>query len=171
VPVTDDIPDHVLFPELPRHRRLAILGCTGSIGTQALEVVGANPDRFAVAALSAGGSNLDLLLQQVLAWRPTLVAVSDASAASDFRDRLAVAWPDGVSRPDVVDGPDGAAHAASVDCDIVLNAVAGAQGLRATLAALAAGRVVALANKESLIAGGPLVLDAARPGQLVPVDS
>lgn len=153
------------------HRRVSILGSTGSIGTQALDVIAVNPERFSVAALSAGGAHLDLLLEQALTWRPAVVAVSDPPRAAAFAELLAGAWPDRATRPDVVDGRDANTHAASVDCEVVLNAVAGAQGLRATLAALQSGRTVALANKESLIAGGPLVLDAAKPGQLVPVDS
>jgi len=152
------------------HRRIVLLGSTGSIGTQALEVIASNPDRFSVVALAAGGGSLDILLEQTVRWRPALVAVSDRAAAAEFRARLASLGPDG-PQPEVVDGALASATASQADCDVVLNGVAGAQGLRATLAGLEAGRTVALANKESLIAGGPLVLAAARPGQLVPVDS
>jgi 1-deoxy-D-xylulose-5-phosphate reductoisomerase len=150
-------------------RSVAILGSTGSIGTQALDVIEHARDRFSVAALCAGGGNLELLAEQAVRWRVPRVAVSEGGAA--LRELLAARWPSGERPPEVLDGPSATAELAAADCDVVLNGVAGAQGLRATLAALEAGRTVALANKESLIAGGPLVLAAAKDGQLVPVDS
>jgi 1-deoxy-D-xylulose-5-phosphate reductoisomerase len=124
-------------------RDVAILGSTGSIGTQALEIVRANPDRFRVVALTAGGSNPDLFEQQVAEFAPAYSGL----------------------------GEDASVDAASTPCDVVLNGITGAVGLRPTLAALDAGNTLALANKESLIMGGPLVLDRAKPGQIVPVDS
>jgi 1-deoxy-D-xylulose-5-phosphate reductoisomerase len=150
-------------------RSVLVLGSTGSIGTQALDVIAHAPDRFTVAALAAGGGNLDLLVEQAIRWRVGQLAVS--SGGAELRERLAARWPTGEPPAQVLDGPGATAELATMDCDVVLNGVAGAQGLRATLAALGAGRTVALANKESLIAGGPLVLGSAKAGQLVPVDS
>ncbi len=150
---------------------MAVLGSTGSIGTQTLDVIAAAPDRFRVRSLCAGGSDLGALATQVLATRPEAVGVGRAGAGAELRDRIAAHWPAGRALPEIVDGPSSAAEIAVLEADIVLNAVAGHQGLRATIAALDAGRTVALANKESLISGGRLVLDRAAPGQLVPVDS
>ncbi len=150
---------------------MAVLGSTGSIGTQTLDVIAAAPDRFRVRSLCAGGSDLGALATQVLATRPDAVGVGRAGAGAELRERIAAHWPAGRALPEIVDGPTSAAEIAVREADIVLNAVAGHQGLRATIAALDAGRTVALANKESLISGGRLVLDRAAPGQLVPVDS
>ncbi|MDQ1691875.1 MAG: 1-deoxy-D-xylulose-5-phosphate reductoisomerase [Pseudonocardiales bacterium] len=152
-------------------RRIVLLGSTGSIGTQALDVIRNAPGRFEVAGLSAAGGNLERLAAQVVRYRAPFVAVSSAAAEPELRARIEAAWPVGEPLPNVLCGASATEELAALDCDVVLNGVAGAQGLRATLAALNAGRTVALANKESLIAGGPLVLDAAAPGQLVPVDS
>jgi 1-deoxy-D-xylulose-5-phosphate reductoisomerase len=152
-------------------RDVVLLGSTGSIGTQALDVITCAPDRFAVTALAAGGGDVALLAEQAARFRVRAVGVGRADAADQLRARLDAVWPADVARPAVHAGPTAAAELAALDCDIVLNAVAGSQGLRATLAGLEAGRVVALANKESLIAGGPLVKNLAAPGQLVPVDS
>ncbi|WP_172800222.1 1-deoxy-D-xylulose-5-phosphate reductoisomerase [Mycobacterium sp. IS-1556] len=140
-------------------RRVLILGSTGSIGTQALEVIGANPDRFEVVGLAAGGGNPDLLARQRAATGVTNIAVADESAAARVGD-VTYAGPQAVTR--LVE---------NTEADVVLNALVGALGLEPTLAALATGARLALANKESLVAGGPLVLKAAQPGQLVPVDS
>ena len=123
----------------PGPRDVAVLGSTGSIGTQAL----ANPDRFRVVALTAGGSNPDLFARQVAEFAPAFHGL----------------------------GEEASVEAAGRPCDVVLNGITGAVGLRPTLAALDAGNTLALANKESLIMGGPLVLDRAKPGQIVPVDS
>ncbi|MDQ2957651.1 MAG: 1-deoxy-D-xylulose-5-phosphate reductoisomerase [Actinomycetota bacterium] len=152
-------------------RSVVLLGSTGSIGTQALDVIAGAPERFSVAGICAGGGNLDLLVRQAVRWQVGHLGLSDAGLAAELTDRLAAAWPAGRPLPQLHLGPSSTEELAGVDCDVVLNGVAGAQGLRATLAGLAAGRTVALANKESLIAGGPLVLAAAGPGQLVPVDS
>ncbi|OBG49310.1 MULTISPECIES: 1-deoxy-D-xylulose-5-phosphate reductoisomerase [unclassified Mycobacterium] len=138
--------------------RVLVLGSTGSIGTQALEVMAANPDRFEVVGLAAGGANLDILQRQRAETGVTNVAVADERAAqiADVPYR----GPEAVTR-----------LIQDTEADVVLNALVGALGLRPTLAALESGARLALANKESLVAGGPLVLEAARPGQIVPVDS
>jgi len=139
--------------------RVLILGSTGSIGTQALDVIAANPDRFQVVGLAAGGGNPGLLAQQRAETGVSNVAVADDAAAARVGD-VTYAGPDAVTR--LVE---------NTEADVVLNALVGALGLKPTLAALATGARLALANKESLVAGGPLVLKAAKPGQLVPVDS
>ncbi|ODR25669.1 1-deoxy-D-xylulose-5-phosphate reductoisomerase [Mycolicibacterium porcinum] len=139
--------------------RVLILGSTGSIGTQALEVIAANPDRFEVVGLAAGGGNPDLLAAQRAATGVANIAVADQRAADKIGE-VTYAGPDAVTR--LVE---------HTEADVVLNALVGALGLAPTLAALATGARLALANKESLVAGGPLVLKAAAPGQIVPVDS
>jgi 1-deoxy-D-xylulose-5-phosphate reductoisomerase len=136
-----------------------ILGSTGSIGTQALEVIAANPDRFEVVGLAGAGTNPDLLARQRAETGVTNIAVAKADAAAQVGD-VTYAGPDAVTR--LVE---------DTEADVVLNALVGALGLKPTLAALATGARLALANKESLVAGGPLVLKAAKPGQIVPVDS
>jgi 1-deoxy-D-xylulose-5-phosphate reductoisomerase len=139
--------------------RVLLLGSTGSIGTQALDVIAANPDRFEVVGLAAGGGNPGLLARQSTETGVTNIAVADDAAAAQVGD-VTYAGPDAVTR--LVE---------NTEADVVLNALVGALGLKPTLAALATGARLALANKESLVAGGPLVLKAAKPGQLVPVDS
>ncbi|NKR25324.1 1-deoxy-D-xylulose-5-phosphate reductoisomerase [Prescottella equi] len=140
--------------------RVLLLGSTGSIGTQALEVIAANPDKFEVVGLAAGGGNIDLLARQIADTGVTRVAVADPAAAA----RLDV--------PGVLAGPDAVTELVrSTEADVVLNALVGSLGLEPTLAALESGARLALANKESLVAGGPLVTAAAAPGQIVPVDS
>ena len=124
-------------------RDIVVLGSTGSIGTQALDLVRANPDRFRVVGLTAGGSTPGLFEQQVAEFAPAYQGL----------------------------GEEASTEAAAMACDVVLNGITGAVGLRPTLAALDAGTTLALANKESLIMGGPLVLERAKPGQIVPVDS
>lgn len=163
--------------DAPGRIRVAILGSTGSIGTQALDIIARNPDRFVVAGLCAGGGSVDLLADQAIAFRPEIVGVAAASAASDLQLRLyahaqAKGYATGQgSIPQILAGSDAAVQVARMDCDVVLNGMAGAAGLEPTLAALAAGNRLALANKESLIIGGPLVRTLAAPGQIVPVDS
>lgn len=144
-------------------RDVVILGSTGSIGTQALDVVRANPGRFRVRALTAG-TNVALVAEQVAEFGPDVVALSTDAAADALRSTLG---PDGPT----VWGSGGNDRAAALECDVVLNAITGAAGLTPTLAALASGTTLALANKESLVIGGRLVTDAAAPGQLVAVDS
>ena len=152
-------------------RDITLLGSTGSIGTQAIDVVTRAPERFRVTAIAAGGSDVGLLAEQAAQLRVRTVGISRESSADELRERITAIWPSEEPTPSVVAGPGATAELAALPADVVLNAVAGSQGLRATLAALDAGRVVALANKESLIAGGPLVTARAAPGQLVPVDS
>lgn len=124
-------------------RDVVVLGSTGSIGTQALDLARAHPDRFRIVGLTAGGSQPELFARQVEEFAPALSGVGEQASV----------------------------EAASQPCDVVLNAITGAVGLRPTLAALDAGTTLALANKESLIIGGPLVRERAKPGQIVPVDS
>jgi 1-deoxy-D-xylulose-5-phosphate reductoisomerase len=154
-------------------RTVTLLGSTGSIGTQAVQVIGANPGRFRVAGLSAGGGNLGLLAAQAVSLGVDTVAVADADpqevdAAIAEAARQAGHPP---YRPEVLIGPEAGDELAARPVDVVLNGITGAIGLTATLAALRAGSTLALANKESLIVGGPLVKAAAAPGQIVPVDS
>ncbi len=150
-------------------RSISLLGSTGSIGVQALDVISRNPGRFEVIALAAGGSDPVALAAQVAAVRPRLVAVADASAVPAVVAACEVA---GLKHVEVVGGATGVIEAASIGADVVLNGITGSVGLRPTLAAIAAGSTVALANKESLVAGGALVKAAlTRPDQLVPVDS
>ncbi len=136
-----------------------------------------NPGRFRVVALAAGGSRVELLARQALELRPEVVAVAKASAAQDLQLAFYAAakqrgYASGDYRiPKIIAGPDSVAEVAAHPCDVVLNGVTGALGLPSTLAALDAGRTLALANKESLIVGGPLVKARAKPGQIVPVDS
>jgi 1-deoxy-D-xylulose-5-phosphate reductoisomerase len=162
----------------PAPRDVVILGSTGSIGTQALDIARRNPARFRVAALAAGGGNPGLLASQAREFGVAAVAVADPSAApaveSALKEEFSVTSPAGSPAPrlpEVLAGPDAVCQLAAWPCDVVLNGVTGAAGLRATLAALDAGRTLALANKESLIIGGPLVTSRAKPGQIVPVDS
>ena len=138
---------------------MLILGSTGSIGTQALEVIAANPDRFEVVGLAAGGGNADLLARQRAETGVSNIAVADPAAADRIGD-VRLRGPGAVTT-----------LVRETGADVVLNALVGALGLEPTLAALATGARLALANKESLVAGGPLVVKAAAPGQIVPVDS
>jgi 1-deoxy-D-xylulose-5-phosphate reductoisomerase len=153
-------------------RTVAVLGSTGSIGTQALDVIARNPDRFRVVALSAG-SNVDLLAEQAVAFEVDLVGVASGSheVVAEAIGAYAARAGRAAYRPQVVVGSQAAVVAAGVGADVVLNGITGSIGLRPTLAALAEGSTLALANKESLIVGGPLVKAAASPGQIVPVDS
>jgi 1-deoxy-D-xylulose-5-phosphate reductoisomerase len=157
---------------------VVILGSTGSIGTQALDIVRRNPERFRVAALAAGGGSPALLARQAVEFGVPVVAVADeaaapAVAAAIKEESARTSAGSAVPAADtvVLAGTEAVCHLAGLPCDVVLNGVTGAAGLRATLAALDAGRTLALANKESLIIGGPLVTSRAKPGQIVPVDS
>ncbi len=150
-------------------RDVVLLGSTGSIGTQAADVIRRNPGRFRITGLAAGGSNPGLLAGQAIEFGAEVVAVEREAAVAELREALRARGAR--TYPKVLAGPEGVAEAAAWPCDVVLNAVTGFSGLAATLAALRAGRVLALANKESLITGGPLVAGLARPGQIVPVDS
>jgi 1-deoxy-D-xylulose-5-phosphate reductoisomerase len=155
----------------PVQRRVALLGSTGSIGTQAIDVITRSPHLFVVDAICAGGADIGALAAQAVALRVNAVGVSREGAAEDLRQAIGALAPKDYAMPEVLSGRLATQEVAARDVDVVLNGVAGAQGLRATLAALDGGAIVALANKESLVAGGPLVLGRAKPGQLVPVDS
>ena len=149
-------------------RSLIILGSTGSVGTQALDVVRRNPDRFRIVGLSSAQSH-DLLVGQIREFMPPLVAVADEDAAIHLKEKL-----EGLRQVEVLVGPDASRILArEAEADTVLNAIVGAAGLEPTLAALQSGKTVALANKESLIVGGELVMDLIKgePERLVPVDS
>jgi 1-deoxy-D-xylulose-5-phosphate reductoisomerase len=159
-------------------RELVLLGSTGSIGTQAIDIVRRNPERFRVVGLGAGGGNVQLLAEQALELGVDVVGVARSSAVQDlqlafYAEAQRRGYATGGFRiPKIVAGPDAMTELAQWPCDVVLNGVVGSLGLAPTLAALACGRTLALANKESLVAGGPLVKAAVtRPGQIVPVDS
>lgn len=146
-------------------RRILLLGSTGSIGTQAIEVVVANPTLFEVVGIAAGGSDPALVVEQArqLDLTPGRVAVAGEQAAAEVS--AALGGP-------VISGADAAEQLVrSIEADTVLNALVGSLGLGATLATIESGAVLALANKESLVAGGDLVMAQAAPGQIVPVDS
>jgi 1-deoxy-D-xylulose-5-phosphate reductoisomerase len=151
---------------------VVLLGSTGSIGTQAVELMSRSPERFRVTALAAGGSDVDGLARQAVDLGVEQVAVADAGAEPALRAALAEqAGGSAAGLPEVLAGPDAATVVAGRGDDVVLNGITGSIGLRPTLAALAAGSRLALANKESLIVGGPLVKAAAAADQIVPVDS
>jgi 1-deoxy-D-xylulose-5-phosphate reductoisomerase len=158
-------------------QRVVVLGSTGSIGTQALEVARASGEPLRVVALAAGGQRPELLASQALEHHVEAIAVARASAAGDVQLALyAEAQRRGFAEgryalPKLLTGPDAATELAGWPCDVVLNAITGSIGLAPSVAALKAGRRLALANKESLVAGGGLVRSLAAPGQLVPVDS
>ncbi len=142
-------------------REVVILGSTGSIGTQALEIIAHNPAMFRVIALTSTGKNPALIIEQAKKFKVTHVGVVDNAAV--IRDALP-----GVT---VIDGRLASTQIAAIECDVVLNAITGSIGLGPTLAALDAGNTLALANKESLVAGGDLVMKRAKPNQIIPVDS
>jgi 1-deoxy-D-xylulose-5-phosphate reductoisomerase len=149
-------------------RRLIILGSTGSIGTQALDVVRRHPDLFEIVALAAATKH-ELLMGQVREFMPPVVGVTEDAAAQELRAGL-----EGLRSPEILAGPDAAERLArDVEADMVVNAMVGAVGLPPTLAALQSGKLLALANKESLVVGGELVLDLVKgePERLIPVDS
>jgi 1-deoxy-D-xylulose-5-phosphate reductoisomerase len=147
-------------------RRLSILGSTGSVGEQALAVVDAFPERYRVVALAAG-RNVGKLADQVRRFRPERVSVADATLAVELRERLSGA------KVEIGVGAAGLEAVAAHPADLVLSALVGAVGLAPTLAAIRAGRDVALANKESLVMAGALMLREARARgvTLLPVDS
>jgi 1-deoxy-D-xylulose-5-phosphate reductoisomerase len=161
-------------------RSVVVLGSTGSVGTQALDVVRRSHGRFRVVGLAAAGStpqSVALLADQALELGVQAVGIGRATAARDLQNALYAAatahgWEEGsVVLPKIFVGTESAVDLGGWPCDVVLNAMPGAAGLPPTLAALDAGRTLALANKESLIIGGPLVKARAKPGQIVPVDS
>ena len=140
---------------------LVILGSTGSIGVQALEIVEANPSLFRVVAITAAGSNTELLISQAKKFNVPVIGVTKNA------DQIKAALPNAT----VIDGALASTEIAAITCDVVLNGITGSIGLGPTLAALRVGNRVALANKESLVAGGELVMSLAKPDQLLPVDS
>ena len=142
-------------------RDLVILGSTGSIGVQALEIVAANPGVFNVVAISAYGSNPATIIEQARTYKVQVIGV--VKGAEEIREALP-----GVT---VIDGPNAASEIAAITCEVVLNGITGSIGLGPTLAALEVGNKLALANKESLVAAGELVMSKASENQLIPVDS
>jgi len=142
-------------------RSLIILGSTGSIGVQALEIVDANPELFEVIAITAAGTHPDLIIAQAKKYKVKTVGVIKNA------DLIKAALP-GV---EVIDGASASTEVAAFKCDVVLNAITGSIGLGPTLAAIKAGNQLALANKESLVAGGELVMPLAAENQILPVDS
>ena len=154
-------------------RRIVLLGSTGSIGTQAMDVVDGAPHLFEVVALSAGGGNLELLARQAVHTGAAAVGIADGDPsrlAALIAEAAGAAGKPGY-RPEIVSGADASTRIAAIEADVVLNGITGSIGLAPTLAALKSGATLALANKESLIVGGALVKAAAREGQIVPVDS
>ncbi len=146
-------------------REIILLGSTGSIGTQALEV--AKAQNYRITALAAGGGRLELLEKQAREWKPECVAVFEQRAAEDLKLRLA---DTGIK---VLSGAEGVCEAAQGRGDTVLNAIVGIAGLRPTLAAIDAGKILALANKETLVTAGTLVMNRAKQKgvPILPVDS
>ena len=140
-------------------RDIVILGSTGSIGVQALEIVASHPESFRILALAAGSGNLELLASQAEKFKVPIVATTG--------DRSLL---QSMTKAEVIDGPQAAAQVAAITSDIVLNGITGSIGLGPTLSALASGNTVALANKESLVAGGELVTAFGRE-RILPVDS
>ncbi|MFH1123684.1 MAG: 1-deoxy-D-xylulose-5-phosphate reductoisomerase, partial [Pseudomonadota bacterium] len=149
-------------------RKIAVLGSTGSIGASSLRVIGANPGRYKVVALSAG-RNIDLLAKQIERFEPSWVAMLEEETADTLRGRLK-----GHSKTVVFSGPEGFAHLATLkEVDTVISAIPGAAGLIPTYAAIKAGKDIALANKETMVMAGPLVMGEARARgvSIFPIDS
>ena len=148
---------------------VVILGSTGSIGTQGLDVISRHPDRFDVVGLAAGGAHVDLLARQAAQFHVSSVAVFDEHAVQPLRDALAQA---GVAHVEVTAGPEAVVNMAGSGADVVLNGITGSIGLEPSIAALRSCSQLALANKESVVAGGHLLFDAqVRAQQINPVDS
>jgi 1-deoxy-D-xylulose-5-phosphate reductoisomerase len=156
-------------------RSVILLGSTGSVGTQAIDVITRNPDRFNVLGISAGGAHPVALARQAVALGARVVAVADPESAPAVLAEITRASAEAGVRQlgvELLAGPRAATELAGRAADVVLNGITGSVGLGPTLAALAAGSTLALANKESLVVGGPLVAAVTRrPGQIVPVDS
>jgi 1-deoxy-D-xylulose-5-phosphate reductoisomerase len=140
-------------------KEIVILGSTGSIGVQALEIIASHPESFRVVALAAGSGNLELLARQAEKFKVPIIATTGDKA------RL-----QSMTSAEVIDGPHSASQLAAIPADVVLNAITGSIGLGPTLSALSSGNRVALANKESLVAGGELVMSYGRD-RILPVDS
>ncbi len=153
-------------------KTISILGSTGSIGTQALQIVRANPD-LRVCALSAN-NNIDLLIEQISEFSPNFVCVYSKNNAELLKERLKECSPEILNRTEICSGMEGLIKAAEYsDADIVLTAIVGMVGIRPTMAAINAGKDVALANKETLVCAGQLIMQAARDHNvhIYPVDS
>lgn len=153
-------------------KHLSILGSTGSIGKQTLDIVRAHPDDFTVEALSAGGNNLELLAQQIIEFKPAVVSVPTDKQAMELRQLLA----DRAKAPrcEILIGEEGACQAAALaSADTVVSGVVGARGIKPTAAAAKAGKTIALANKETLVAAGCVIMPMvqANNAKIVPVDS
>ncbi|MEU2544917.1 1-deoxy-D-xylulose-5-phosphate reductoisomerase [Streptomyces roseolus] len=162
---------HLAFDPSEGRRDIVVLGSTGSIGTQAIDLVLRHPDRFRVTALAASGGRVGLLAEQAHRLRVAQVAVAREETVGELRTALKALYGGSEPLPEILAGPDAATRLAASPCHTVLNGITGSIGLAPTLAALEAGRTLALANKESLIVGGPLVKALAKPGQIIPVDS
>ncbi|KAB2054936.1 hypothetical protein ES319_A11G001300v1 [Gossypium barbadense] len=148
---------------------ISIVGSTGSIGTQTLDIVAENPDKFRIVGLAAG-SNVTLLAHQVKTFKPQLVAVRNESLVNELKDALA----DMEQKPEIIPGEQGVIEVARhPDAVSVVTGIVGCAGLKPTVAAIEAGKDIALANKETLIAGGPFVLPLARKHKvkILPADS
>ena len=145
-------------------RRITVLGSTGSIGTQGLEVIEKHNDKFEIVGLSAG-KNFELLADQIRKFKPHKVSVTDDKTADLLKQNL------GSTKTEIIVGENASAEIAQLGSDVVLNGITGAAGLPATISALKSGAKLALANKESLVIGGKLVLDIASKDQIIPVDS
>ncbi len=155
-------------------RTVVLLGSTGSIGTQTLDVISTRRKQFQVVGLSASGGNIATLAQQVVEFEPECVALSRADKLDELCEAIAAeSQQRGIAphEPEFLVGPDASTRLAGRECGVVVNAITGAAGLEPTLAALEQGTTLALANKESLVIGGKLVTSAAKSGQIVAVDS
>ncbi|MDR2895421.1 MAG: 1-deoxy-D-xylulose-5-phosphate reductoisomerase [Propionibacteriaceae bacterium] len=149
-------------------KSVLVLGSTGSIGSQAIELIRRHANRFKVIGLSAAGSNIKRLAEQITLVNPPRIALADERKVPELRRALARKR---LPMPSVLTGPEAASDLARLGADIVLNAISGYAGLESTVVALQSGSRLALANKESLVVGGTLVKSLASPGQIVPVDS
>lgn len=150
-------------------KAISLLGSTGSIGTQTLDIAAQYPDQFRVVGLAAG-RNLDLLVQQVRQFQPEIVAIADVAKLSDLKDAIA----DLPNQPTLLAGQEGTIEVARwASADVVVTGIVGCAGLLPTIAAIKAGKDIALANKETLIAGGPVVLPLLEQYgvKLLPADS
>lgn len=139
-------------------QKFSLLGSTGSIGTQSLEIIQEHPDQFELVALGAG-SNIDVLADQIRQFQPSLVSLNDASKVAQLKELI----KDVAKQPEIMTGNEGAiAVAEHPDADAVITGIVGCAGLQPTCAAIEAGKDICLANKETLIAGGPYVLPLAQ---------
>ncbi len=155
--------------DLKKRKNITVLGSTGSIGVNALNIIKQNPDRYTVYGLSAG-KNMHLFMQQIQEMKPKAVAVLDMESAAILKENL----DNSDVRPEIFYGTDGFVHVATMDSvDTVISAIAGAAGLLPTFEAIRAGKEIALANKETMVMAGPLVTEEAEKQHtsIIPVDS